>query len=138
MFVFRSTFQKIQNELTKALLTIAGKDLDYQTLKDRYNDLDTRHNSLVRREMHLRQDYQVVMMRISALGGEDFLTGKVAHPYIRADLSEAKLKQNRPKVEVRGFSEADLKSLLQLVHPDKHGGKESAVRMTQLINQLRG
>lgn len=36
------------------------------------------------------------------------------------------------------FSEEELKALLQLVHPDKHGGKESAVRMTQKINQLRG
>lgn len=138
MFVFRSTFQKIQNELTKALLTLAGKELDYQNLKDRYNDLDDRHTSLTHKEMNIRHDYGLLILRINALGGEDFLSGKVAHPYIRADLSEAKLKQNRPQVEVRGFSEADLKSLLQLVHPDKHGGKESAVRMTQLINQLRG
>lgn len=36
------------------------------------------------------------------------------------------------------FSDAELRTLLQLVHPDKHGGKESAVRMTQKLNQMRG
>lgn len=35
------------------------------------------------------------------------------------------------------FSPDELRSLLQLVHPDKHGGKESAVRLTQKINELR-
>lgn len=35
------------------------------------------------------------------------------------------------------FTDEELRSLLQLVHPDKHGGKASAVRLTQKINQLR-
>ncbi len=35
------------------------------------------------------------------------------------------------------FTEAQLRTLLQLCHPDKHGGKESAVLITQHINQLR-
>lgn len=35
------------------------------------------------------------------------------------------------------FSETQLRTLLQLCHPDKHGGKESAVLITQHINQLR-
>lgn len=35
------------------------------------------------------------------------------------------------------FTQDELKSLLQLVHPDKHGGKESAIKLTQKINQLR-
>lgn len=38
---------------------------------------------------------------------------------------------------IKGFTEDELKSLIQLVHPDKHGGKESAVRMLQIINNLR-
>ena len=36
------------------------------------------------------------------------------------------------------FTEEELRTLIGLVHPDRHGGKESAVRMTQKINQLRG
>lgn len=35
------------------------------------------------------------------------------------------------------FTQDELRSLLQLVHPDKHEGKESAVRLTQKINELR-
>lgn len=35
------------------------------------------------------------------------------------------------------FTQDELRSLLQLVHPDKHGGKNSAVVMTQKINKLR-
>lgn len=35
------------------------------------------------------------------------------------------------------FTQDELRSLLQLVHPDKHGGKASAVTLTQKINRLR-
>lgn len=35
------------------------------------------------------------------------------------------------------FTDSELRSLLQLVHPDKHDGKESAKILTQKINQLR-
>lgn len=38
---------------------------------------------------------------------------------------------------VSQFSDEELRSLLQLVHPDKHDGKPSAVRLTQKINDLR-
>lgn len=35
------------------------------------------------------------------------------------------------------FTESELKTLLQLCHPDKHGGKDSAVRITQKLLELR-
>lgn len=35
------------------------------------------------------------------------------------------------------FTPEQLRTLLQLCHPDKHGGKESAVQITQHINSLR-
>lgn len=35
------------------------------------------------------------------------------------------------------FNDDQLRELLQLVHPDKHPGKASAIRMTQHINALR-
>ncbi|QYW02511.1 hypothetical protein CPT_Silvanus_037 [Stenotrophomonas phage Silvanus] len=35
------------------------------------------------------------------------------------------------------FTDDQLRELLQLVHPDKHGGKASAIRLTQHINALR-
>lgn len=42
-----------------------------------------------------------------------------------------------PARAVSQFTDAELRSLLQLVHPDKHEGKRSAVVLTQKINQLR-
>lgn len=39
--------------------------------------------------------------------------------------------------EHQQFSETQLRTLIQLCHPDKHGGKASAVEITQHINQLR-
>lgn len=44
---------------------------------------------------------------------------------------------NKAKQESQQFTQEELRSLLQLVHPDKHGGKASAVTLTQKINKLR-
>lgn len=35
------------------------------------------------------------------------------------------------------FTADELRTLVQLCHPDKHGGKEAATRMTQKLNQIR-
>lgn len=35
------------------------------------------------------------------------------------------------------FTKEQLTVLIQLCHPDKHGGRESANRMTQLLNDMR-
>lgn len=35
------------------------------------------------------------------------------------------------------FTDSELRSILQLVHPDKHGAKQSAIVITQKINALR-
>jgi hypothetical protein len=35
------------------------------------------------------------------------------------------------------FDDKEIKTLLSLCHPDKHDGKESAVRMTQKLLELR-
>jgi hypothetical protein len=35
------------------------------------------------------------------------------------------------------FTAEEVRSLIQLVHPDRHGGKESAVRMTRKLIELR-
>lgn len=65
--------------------------------------------------------WNTLVERINRLGGEDFL-------------DHAKIGKGSVNTQ---FTDAELKSLLQLVHPDKHDGKESAVRITQKINQLR-
>lgn len=49
---------------------------------------------------------------------------------------EAVLKKTKPKPNDQ-FSEEDIRRLLQLCHPDKHDGKQSAVEMTQKLNRMR-
>jgi hypothetical protein len=61
--------------------------------------------------------------QINDKGGRDFLL-------------HGKIDRNAPKT-IHQFNDDELRSLLQLVHPDKHGGKQSAVVMTQKINGLR-
>lgn len=72
----------------------------------------------------LQSDWNDIIGQINDKGGRAFLE------FGRLDVySTATPKQ---------FTDDDLRSLLQLVHPDKHGGKESAHRLTQKINGLRG
>lgn len=141
MFVRLSKYQKLQKEAIQSNFDLLEQRSQVYTLTEKLNSALIELGSLrvenSKAEV-VADAYLKLIARINQLGGENFLNGTTAHPYIRADLSEAKLKHNRPSVEVRGFSESELKSLLQLVHPDKHDGKESAVRMTQLINKLRG
>lgn len=57
--------------------------------------------------------------RINKLGGESFL-----------QKGEAQLKATQ-------FSQDDIRRLLQLCHPDKHGGSSLAVEMTQKLLKAR-
>lgn len=43
---------------------------------------------------------------------------------------------NSSKSKNSSFTREELKVLRGLSHPDKHGGRESAVKMTQKINEL--
>lgn len=86
----------------------------------------------VRRSTHdaLKMDHLVLQMkfdkllaewnelvgRLNAKGGERFLSGEGAPKLSREDISR----------------------LLQLCHPDKHDGKPQAVEMTQKLLRLRG
>lgn len=71
----------------------------------------------------LQSRWNKVVEQINAKGGEDFL-------------KFGTLNNDAPKT-VHQFTDDELRSLIQLVHPDKHDGKESAVRLTQKINDLR-
>lgn len=71
----------------------------------------------------LMSRWNQLVQRINDKGGEDFLL------YGKIDKTVAKT--------VHQFTDDELRSLLQLVHPDKHGGKQSAVVLTQKINALR-
>ena len=61
----------------------------------------------------LKTEHNALVTRINRLGGESFLQRESS------------------------FTESELRQLLRLVHPDKHGGKKSAVRLTQKILTLR-
>lgn len=52
---------------------------------------------------------------------------------------EYELRYGRPSTTSGApqFTPEELRSLLQLVHPDRHDGKASAIAMTQKINDLR-
>jgi hypothetical protein len=41
------------------------------------------------------------------------------------------------KKENTGFTDDDLKRLIQLCHPDKHSGSELSKKMTTMLNQKR-
>lgn len=70
----------------------------------------------------LQTKWNELVTRINDLGGEDFL-------------QNARLTGLETPSQ---FTDAELRSLLQLVHPDKHAGKQSAITLTQKINALRG
>lgn len=73
------------------------------------------------RHIELQTKWNNLVDRINVLGGEEFL--QTARMTGRDNPSQ--------------FTDDELRSLLQLVHPDKHGGKQSAVVLTQKINALR-
>lgn len=99
--------------------------------------LQSTHDKVIRERNHEARMSLEYQMKISALtsrwnklvqqindnGGEDFLL-------------YGKIDKSSPKT-VHQFNDDELRSLLQLVHPDKHGGKQSAVTLTQKINSLR-
>lgn len=93
------------------------------TKKLRQERNEEAQNALMWQMKHiaLQTKWNELVTRINGLGGEEFL-------------QNARLTGLETPSQ---FSEAELRSLLQLVHPDKHGGKESAVTLTQKINALR-
>lgn len=97
----------------------------YDGLKRRFADLEIEHEKLQRmfgaavREHNILMDqWNELVRKINRNGGQQFLDG-------------------RRQVQLQ-FTKDELKSLLVLVHPDKHNGKETAVKLTQKILELRG
>lgn len=71
-------------------------------------------NMKIMDQMHRWND---LVELINSKGGQQFLDG--------------------PSAAESQFSEKDLKILIGLCHPDKHGGKESAHKMTQKLLEMR-
>lgn len=91
----------------------------YDALQRQYSTLERAHNSLIERYNNLIEEWNGLVRQINERGGQAFLDGTMRE------------QQNTQ------FSEAELHTLLSLCHPDKHGGKESATRITQKLIAMR-
>ncbi len=93
--------------------------LEHELLQRLYNDL---RNELIKQRVNyvdLLAQWNALVKRINDRGGEPFLSGPAVFG------SPEKL------------SEQDLKKLLMLCHPDKHGNSELAKEMTVKILEMR-
>lgn len=81
-------------------------------LEAKVKELELAHSFLLHKWNNL-------VRQINEKGGQAFLNGMVPSPGNKQ------------------FTDAELRSILQLVHPDKHGGKASAIAITQKINAIR-
>lgn len=70
----------------------------------------------------LTKQWNDLVARINEKGGERFL----------------KYATVQPKVQPAQFTEDEITKLIQLCHPDKHGGKPMATEMTQKLLALKG
>lgn len=92
------------------------------THKELIRNARQEYNALVDKSNRLTHKWNNLVNQINDLGGQDFLVGKVPHPYAKGEAQ---------------FTDSELKSLLQLIHPDKNGGSEVSVRLTQKLNKMR-
>lgn len=87
----------------------------YDALERQHHALVRAHNSLIERYNNLIDEWNGLVRQINERGGQAFLNGQ----------------QNTQ------FSEAELRTLISLCHPDKHGGKLSATHITQKLIAMR-
>jgi len=85
-----------------------------------------RHRSLERAAAQIGAEYLSLLKKWNALVDR-----------INKHGGEAIFNRPAQTKSVPQFNKDEIRALLQLVHPDKHDGKESAVRMTQKLLQLR-
>jgi hypothetical protein len=83
----------------------------------KYNDLVRDTSYVVREYRALLSQWNSLVARINKHGGEAIF--------------------DRPAKATPQFTDDEIRSLIQLCHPDRHNGKESAVRMTQKLTGMR-
>lgn len=84
-------------------------------LQRKYDALQSDHTLLLVKFTHLQGEWNKLVDKINAKGGQAFLDGQ----------RHAQL------------SREEIKKLISLCHPDKHGGRELAKQMTQRLLELR-
>ena len=104
-----------------------------KTVKDWLLKLKERYSG-----RHWKGKYDTLLETARDLLYERDLKYSQAQEYYRLIISRQDQELRKLKSGHGGqFTQDELRSLLQLVHPDKHGGKDVAVRMAQKINSLR-
>lgn len=101
-----------------------GLSGEFKKLKAQIGMLESERDSWRAQFLSLRVQWDELVVRINKKGGEDFLRHGSIYP-------------TNPTIAVTQFTDAELKKLLMLCHPDKHDGKPLAVEMTQKLNALR-
>lgn len=91
----------------------------YDALERQHYALVRAHNNLIDRYNKLIEEWNQVVRKINERGGQAFLDGEL------------------PAQQTTQFTDAELRMLITLCHPDKHAGKESATRMTQKLLAMR-
>jgi len=77
-------------------------------------EFEKKYHDLKKQFDELAIKWTAVVKKINAKGGQDFLDRGTLHPRIQ-------------------FSKSELKDLLTLCHPDKHGNSELSNRLTVVI-----
>lgn len=92
----------------------------HDKLVTQYHTLGHAYKKLQQEKSALMKEWNALVAKINDKGGEAFLEQGVLRP------------RQSPQ-----FTAEELRELVQLCHPDKHGGKESANRLTTKLNALR-
>lgn len=84
-------------------------------LRNQLTDLSRRHAA----DIH---DWNNLVSWVKSVGGVKYVTSVMSGQTTQSNLN---------------FSDKDLRKILMLIHPDKHGGKQMAVDMTAKVLELR-
>ena len=99
----------------KAVRSAADYESRYRQYRDAYAEMRDEAERLQAKLGRLLKKWNGLVNRINDLGGEEFLSA--------------------PKASQ--FTAAEIETLINLCHPDKHGGKESANRITAKLLGMR-
>lgn len=113
MFVLKSTLEKIETQLRFANARLAAREKELAEQVGRYNSLLRKHNTLM-------SEHNYLVGVVNDRGGWKFLNNAVMPDKLAAQ-----------------FSQTEIKKLIMLCHPDKHGGKAIATEITQKLMSLR-
>lgn len=94
----------------------------YMKLRADFSALQLKHAQLQLEDSVRKREWNRLIDRINAKGGQEFLDLGIVPTRL---LGGAMLSKD------------DVKRMLMLCHPDKHGGKEAAKEITQKLLKLR-